>query len=215
MLVSKNGVPKKSTADTKQAAAPKAADKEKAVMIGARVHPKLQYGLRLLARVQGGTIAEALEWAINLAMRSTGIGAGVEATRLNKVVDKVWAQSSTPRRIYVLFQSAPELLDFDERGAWNLVRRCPDMWTTTYFKMSEDPESDPPGMPCTVLGTKEDHDSAFDETEPKFDLIERHWTVISHTGVLLARAGEIGETYTFKEITSGEALERAGIESPF
>lgn len=218
MPARKNGASKRPTAATKGDAAAKTGDKEKAVMIGARVHPKLQYGLRLLARVQGGTIAEALEWAINLAMRSTGIGAGVEATRLNKVVDKVWAQPSTPRRICALFESAPELLDFDERGAWNLVRRCDELWVGSYYTR-EDFGDDEHGLPewkyaeCSATDPSRDRD--LDVKEPCFDVIEKHWAVIKQTGVLLARAGEIGTPYTLDQIISGDALKSAGIETPY
>jgi hypothetical protein len=191
----------------------KAGAADKPVMIAARVHPKLQYGLRLLSRVQGGTIADALEWAINLAMRSTGIGAGTEATRLNKLVDKVWKQPSTARRIYTLFKSAPELLDFDERGAWNLVRRCADLWREVFynFVQSKTPEDFPELEECSYGEREPD----FDRREPLFDLIENHWAVISQTGVLLARAGEISNSYTLEQIVSGDALKSAGIETPY
>lgn len=218
MPTNKRGAAKKSTPTAKQTEAPKVGDKEKAVMIGARVHPKLQYGLRLLSRVQGGTIAEALEWAINLAMRNTGIGAGAETVRLNRVVDKVWEQPSIPRRIYTLFESAPELLDFDERGAWNLVRRCDDLWSGQYYTREEGGE-DEHGLPTYgyVMVEKDDpaRDRDLDNVKPRFDVIEEHWKVIAQTGVLLARAGEIGNFYTLDQITSGEALKIAGIETPY
>lgn len=198
-------------------AAPEARD-DKPVMIASRVHPRLQYGLRLLSRVQGGTIAEALEWAINLAMRNTGIGAGVEATRLNKVVDKVWAQPSEARRIGVLFDLAPELLEFDERGAWNLVRRCDELWKGRYYAHEELPDSGDGAPNWAIVEVTKDasnRDRDYDETSPQFDLIEKHWGVIRQTGVLLARAGEIGETYTLDQIISGDALKMAGIETPY
>lgn len=192
---------------------------EKPVMIAARVHPKLQYGLRLLARVQGGTIAQSLEWAINLAMRRTGIGAGHSATTLDELVDTAWEESTEPRRIYMVFERAPELLDFDERGAWGLVRRCDDLWLETYRRfVTEIVDYEEDGTPIEAIVNDEPcekddplREKMMDRKVPIFSSIEPNWETIKKVGVALARAGEIDKFYSLDEIISGAALKKARI----
>lgn len=186
-------------------------EREKPIMIAARVHPRLQYGLRLLSRVQGGTIAEALEWAINLAMRSTRIGGGAAETRLNKVVDTVWNKPTEPQQIHLLNTTAPELLDFDQRSTWNLVIRCPDLWRDASWNFVDTADGRSDLEECEVGTGIPD----LDEKLPRFELIEQHWRTIRQTGIALGRAGEIELRYTLAEILDGTALKKAGIDLPY
>ncbi len=189
----------------------KLTDPNKPVMIGARIHPRLQYGLRLLARVQGGTIAEAVEWAISLALRTTRIGSGVTETRLNVIVDKVWGKPSEPQQIHVLDKEAPELLDFDQRAAWNLVKRCDDLWTTAYWARESTGEDENGAPDYDYVEVENESDAEHTEVKPNFDLIEAHWPAIRELGLDLGRAGEIENFYTLAEILDGSARGRAGI----
>lgn len=163
------------------------AARAKPVMVAARIQPKLQYGLKLLARIHGGTLQSALEWAIQLALRRTKVGAGIEATTLNVTVENVWAKPSEPQRIFAMYGYSPELLDFDERGAWNLISRCPELWIDLGYE---------------------------DLKRPDFDLIEGNWDLLKQAGISLSRAGEIDLTYTLADILSGEALRNAGLSMP-
>jgi len=190
------------------------ADKrEKPVMIGARVTPKAQYGLRLLARVQGRTIAEAIEWAINLALRQTRIGGGLGETRLATLVDAIWKFESEPQRIAYLNDKAPELLDFDDRAAWNLVLRCEDLLHHLYFRPHFEHDDEFGFQPAFIPVAADDptRDTQLDEIEFNFDLINLHWDAIKHVGTELAKAGEIEMRFSLDEILDGSALARAGI----
>lgn len=188
------------------------AQRNAAVMIAARVHPKLQYGLRLLSRVQGGTIAEALEWAIQLALRRTAVGANKEASTLDVLVNRAWKAGTEPRRIYEVSQIAPDLLDFEERGAWNLVRRTSDLWRDVSWTYVETDDEQYPELQECALG---EGIPGLDTREPKFDVIEKHWKTIRHAGVLLAKHGEIDKSYTLKKILSDEVFKEAGIDLPY
>ncbi|MDR7136175.1 hypothetical protein J2X06_003393 [Lysobacter niastensis] len=181
---------------------------EKAVMVGARISPKLQYGLRLLARVQGRTIAEAVEWSISLALRQTRIGNGEE--RLNKVVDTAWEKSSDAQRIEYLRRKAPELLDFDERAAWNLVIRCAELWEEAFYGL----ETDADGDHVLVRVAKDDpnREEQWDDRVPLFPIIEKHWEAIKSVGNALGKAGEIEMRFTLAQILDGTALKLAGID---
>lgn len=190
---------------------PEARD-DKPVMIASRVHPRLQYGLRLLSRVQGGTIGEALEWAINLAMRQTRIGSGEGETRLNRIVDAVWAYPTEPRKIAFLNRYAPELLDFEQRATWNLVVRCADLWLEQ--TLDHIPDNYDKSMSFATFDVDGDK-QVFMLKAPRFDLIEKDWKTIQRTGVLLGRVGEIEQRYTLDEIRDGTALKRAGIDTPY
>lgn len=179
---------------------------DRPIMIAARVHPKFQYGLRLLSRVQGSTIAEALEWAISLSLRMTRIGV-LGDLRLNAVVDTVWDNATEPRQIHALYKLAPELLDFDQRSAWHLVSMCRDLWR--------------PPVPATDKNEGRDgierkvnfaYRSVPEESmEPKMEVIELHWKAIQALGVDLSKAGEMENRYTLDEILSGAARKRAGL----
>lgn len=186
----------------------------KSVMVGARIHPKLQYGLRLLARVQGRTMAEAMEWAINLALRSTRIGSGFEHGRLAALVDDVWKRETEAERIKVINDAAPELLDFDERAAWNLVLRCEDLAKPSFWKPEFEPGDDGNWEPAYQRVAADDpgRDPDYDSIEFDFPLIEQHWPMIKVIGTELAKAGEIEMRFSLPDIASGEALRRAGIE---
>lgn len=185
-----------------------AASKEKPVMIGARVSPKAQYGLRLLAKVQSRTIADAVEWAINLALRQTRIGTG--DLRLNRVVDTAWEKPSDAQRIEYLGRTAPELLDFEERAAWNLVKRCDELWELKYYAM--EPDADGPIQLVRVSKDDPNRDPQLDETTPIFPIIEKHWDAIRFVGVALGRAGEIEMRFSLDQILDGSALKLAGVD---
>lgn len=176
---------------------------EKPVMLGARISPKAQYGLRLLAKIQDRTIADAVEWSINLAMRSTRLATGM---RLANIVDRVWELPSEARRVSYLNDLAPELLDFEQRSAWNLVSRCSDLWRTSYYTTSFDEES----------GEHRDEEVASDypnitesREEPRFDLIEQHWDTLVRVAAELVQAGDLETTFTLDEIVGGNALQKS------
>jgi hypothetical protein len=186
----------------------------KPVMVGARISPKAQYGLRLLARVQGRTIAEAVEWSINLALRQTRIGSGFGQGRLAGLVNEVWSKETEAERIKVINDSAPELLDFAERAAWNLVLRCPDLSRPVYWKIDFELGDGGEPSPTLVRVEEDDPDREPDQDDIEFDfpLIEAHWPMIKVIGNELAKVGEIEMRFTLAEITSGEALRKAGVE---
>lgn len=206
----KKGAPHKA-APSDDTGTTRAATDEKPVQIASRVHPRLQYGLRLLSRVQGGTIGEAMEWAINLALRQTRIGSGDSETRLNKIVGEVWALPTEPQQIALLNRKAPELLDFEQRAAWNLMVRCADLWLEQTLGYLPDDFDKSQFATIDIDGDKE----VITLKTPRFDLIEKHWKSIRHAGVLLGRAGEIEQRYTLAEILDGTALKRAGIDTPY
>lgn len=189
----------------------KEANASKPTMLGVRISPKTQYGLRLLARVQDKSISDAVEWAINLAMRSTRIGAGLDETRLAKVVDRVWAMPTEAQRIYELYTSAPELLTFDERAAWGFVRRCKDLWETIHLGKVH-VGSDEDGVPEFDYVIVPESEAEHSKERPIFELIEKHWDQLRATGVALAHVGEIEESYSLRDVLSGAALRRHGIE---
>jgi len=179
---------------------------QKPVMIAARVHPRLQYGLRLLSGIQKRSIAETLEWAINLAMRSTRVGSGDE--RLNTLVDLVWNLEGEPHQISQLYERAPELLDFEQRSAWNLVIRCPDLWRTAYLNHIRDEA----GLEEAVEEvSKDDWTGIVAVKVPLLEVIDKHWSAIRELGIALGKVGEIENRYSLKEILDGTARKRAGI----
>lgn len=187
---------------------------DKPVMLGARISPKAQYGLRLLARVQGRTIADAVEWSINLALRQTRIGSGLEQGRLAALVNEVWSKNTEAERVHLMHQTAPELLDFDERAAWNLVLRCDELAKPMYWKPNYEPDDDGGFQPSFERVSADDpgRDPDEDSIEFDFDLIQEHWPMIKFVGTELAKVGEIEMRFSLDEIIDGTALRRAGIE---
>lgn len=183
-----------------------AAKSEKPVMLGARISPKAQFGLRLLARIQGRTIADAVEWSINMALRATRVGDGNR--RLATLVDTLWGFSSDARRVYHLDMFAPELLDFEQRSAWNLVGRCPDLWRTAFYTTDFDEET---GEHRDIEVEKDDPRvmDILTSDVPRFDLIEKHWGAIVKTGSELVQIGDLETRFTLEEILSGEALDKS------
>ena len=177
-------------------------------MLGARISPKAQYGLRLLARIQGRTIADAVEWSINLALRSTRVGASVMETRLGRIVDAVWELESEARQIHYLDAHAPELLDFDQRAAWSLVKRCKELWQDRHFAFIQDGDDEPPEQ----VEVEDKAEADFTETKPRFDIIEKHWDMLRKVGAALGQAGELETYYTLDEILEGKALAEAGLD---
>lgn len=175
-------------------------------MLGARISPKAQYGLRLLAKIQGRTIADAVEWSINLALRSTRVGAADNETRLHKIVDEVWSKSSEPRQVFYLDRHAPELLDFEQRSAWALVKRCKDLWVLRHYQVIGDDEG-----PTGDIEVESESEADHSHREARFDLIEQHWETLRKVGAELIQAGDLETVFTLDEIVSGKALEKAGI----
>ena len=175
-------------------------------MLAARISPKAQYGLRLLAKLQGRSIAESLEWTINLGLRQTTVGPGVEEARLMDVVDLVWQAETEAQRLLVLHNRAPELMDFDHRSIWQLIKRCDDLWIMHPYVQEDDINGVPMLRPAEPGETPNNFIPA-----PNYPLMDEHWEKIKATGIALGHAGEVTDRYTLEEIVNGDALARAGL----
>lgn len=96
---------------------PKKPESEKLEQFSIRLPPKLKYGLELLARLQGRSLSQSVEWALQHALANVKVTDGID----------LWFSLSTAwdlrgwRRIYWLYESNPILVSFEERHACALV----------------------------------------------------------------------------------------------
>lgn len=172
---------------------------QKPVMLAARVQPRLQFGLRMLARVQGGTIAEAMERSIESALQQTPIGTFPEVTSLDELVSSAWHAKSEPRRIFAVWGCSPELLEHSERAIWNLVLRTEVLWRDVHFKYTGDGHN---------IAACDPAEGILSRKGPDFDALEKHWSAIKRVGIDLAHRGDLNDQYSLEDILSGEALSR-------
>lgn len=186
---------------------------EKPVMLSARVHPRTQYGLKLLSRIHGMTIADTMDWAVNLAMTKTEIGPQDRRIPLRRIIEDAWANGTDARRVWHIYDLSPELLDFEERAAWGLVTRCPSVWRIACRKwVHADDGADLGQERAGVLKIVEclpddpKRDPTMDTKVPIFSMIEPNWEQFRKVGVALARAGATEWDVSFDGVVSGKAL---------
>ena len=92
---------------------------EQLAQLTIRLPPKLKYGLELLARAQHRSISQAVEWALQVGLNSFEVGFAKEP--LGVVVDDAWSQDTEAGRLLEIFRRAPQLLEFEQRAACELV----------------------------------------------------------------------------------------------
>lgn len=91
-----------------------------------RLTPKLKFGLETLARLQGRSLSQSIEWALQHALTKVGSGDGSPTNRespLWGLLSHAWEIYEGWRRTYFLYSLNPMLVSFEERHACALVER--------------------------------------------------------------------------------------------
>lgn len=90
-----------------------------------RIPPKVRFGLDLLARLQGRSLTQAVEWALQNALtnaRAVELKDGEKSASLWMVLNVAWDYEGW-RRTYSLYGFNPMLVPFEERYACRLIER--------------------------------------------------------------------------------------------
>lgn len=95
---------------------PKRTDGEQLEALTIRLPPKLKLGLDLLARLQGRSLSQAVEWSLQQALLSVRVG---DISLLDLTAKVINCQG--PERAERLYKANPALLPFEERHAIELI----------------------------------------------------------------------------------------------
>ncbi len=82
-----------------------------------RISPKVRVGLDLLARIQGRSLTQAIEWALQSALANVKVSNAEGGTSsLLAVINSAWPRSGW-QLTYALFSQNSNLVSFEERNA--------------------------------------------------------------------------------------------------
>lgn len=85
-----------------------------------RLTPRLKLGLEMLARVQGRSLSQAVEWAIKVGLNTQRLPPNDKYMFLGELLDDI-ADRDEFTRLLSLFLYAPSLLSFEEAAAMQFV----------------------------------------------------------------------------------------------
>lgn len=118
---------------TKKAAAKKKTARQayeaKTQAVSVRIDPVVKYALDLMARAQRRSVSSVIEWAVIEAAKTTRLG-GAEHTEIDSIkalADHTYSPNEIERVVW-LGICTPDLLDFDERRIWTVIRLTPELW---------------------------------------------------------------------------------------
>lgn len=117
--------PKKKKAAKKAAGRPPKNPGDKLEQFSIRLTPKLKFGLELLARAQNRSLSQAVEWALQVGLNSYRVNN--EGENVADLLDSAWTHEHPFDRLYSIYNSAPNLLTFDDRAACELVENSMEM----------------------------------------------------------------------------------------
>ncbi len=97
-----------------------------------RLDPKMKYLAEIAARKQRRSLANFMEWAIELALRNTYLGP--ETENAPSIWDKsgaLWDVNEADRFVKLVF-TAPDLMTYDEEILWKSIREGAPYWKGCY-----------------------------------------------------------------------------------
>ncbi len=103
---------------TRKGGRPKKPAGEKAEQFSLRLAPKLRFGLETLARLQGRSMSQVIEWGLKTSLQSVKLKL---SRTLADVVEIAWREPTEWQRLRYLWKMDPALVPFDVRHACNLV----------------------------------------------------------------------------------------------
>lgn len=110
-----------------------------------RIHPKLKYGLELLARKQHRTLTTVVEWALTRALEDEKEGltkyvnvGDAEFNHYINILQEVWDPWEADRFVN-LAMCCPELLSYEEELVWKVIKETKVFWPSSdnkpYFEL--------------------------------------------------------------------------------
>ena len=112
-----------------------------------RLQPKLKFGLNVLAQMQGRSLSQAIEWALQASLAHVDV---TDELTLWSVIETAWERPEGWQRTFDLYQYDRALVSFEERHACAVVEESddyaelndletsnPEKYWPLYFKWAE------------------------------------------------------------------------------
>ncbi|MGE7136202.1 hypothetical protein ACQKIE_01060 [Luteibacter sp. NPDC031894] len=164
---------------------PKKSTSEQLEQFSIRLTPRLKLGLEMLAKVQGRSLSQAVEWAIKVGLNTQRLPPNDKYMFLGELLDDLAGRDEF-KRLLTLYLYAPSLLSFEEAAAMQLVNESYE-WN---------------------LACDADHKGDDGDTHRKryYDYAEKHWPAIKAEA---ARKADNGESLTngFIGLLTGDHFE--------
>lgn len=108
---------------TNKGGRPKKPVGEKAEQFSLRLTPKLRFGLEALARFQGRTMSQVIEWGLRMSLQSVTPGKIIRRT-LDEIVELAWSRRMIWQRAFEMYKANPGLVSFEVNHACGLIESC-------------------------------------------------------------------------------------------
>lgn len=99
-------------------------DGEQLDVVTFRMPRRLKFGLDLLARLQGRSLTQAIEWALQSALINVKVGPPSPPISLWATACLAWEIQEPWERWMALFMTDPTLVPFEERHACRVIEQC-------------------------------------------------------------------------------------------
>jgi hypothetical protein len=112
------------TEEKKRGGRPRRVPNQRLVRLQINLDPKVKFGLDLLARAQGRSLSQSIEWALQSGFRHEMIHGGSlrkDTRALGDVIDELWEIKEPKLRLVRLWEVSPTFVEFDERAVCELV----------------------------------------------------------------------------------------------
>lgn len=136
-----------------------------------RLTPRLKLGLEMLAKVQGRSLSQAVEWAIKVGLNTQRLPPNDKYMFLGELLDDL-ADRDEFKRLLTLYLHAPSLMSFEEAAAMQFVNES--------YEWNQACEADRPGE-------GDEHRMRY------YEYAHQHWPSIKAEA---ARKAENGESLT-------------------
>jgi hypothetical protein len=161
---------------------PKKPKGEQLEQFSIRLTPRLKLGLEMLAKLQGRSLSQAVEWTIKVGLHTQRLPPNNKYMVLGELLDNV-AELGEFKRLLDMYLHAPSLLSFEESAAMQAVHESHE-WNSA----------------CTAdkAGDGIAHRHRF------YDYASKHWPAIQIEAARRAENGESVEHFSIEALT-GEA----------
>jgi hypothetical protein len=92
---------------------------ERVEQLTIRLAPKLKLGLELLARAQGRSLSQAVEWALQVGLNTYRVNS--EGLSVAELLETAWEKPAVFDRMEITYLAAPSLLSFEDRATCELL----------------------------------------------------------------------------------------------
>jgi len=154
---------------------------EKLDQFSIRLPPKLKLGLELLARAQGRSLSQAIEWALQVGLNN--YRASPQKT-VAEILDEIWDLPTDEHRHLAIWHIAPTLLPFEIRAACELISNSREgKQVAQELPATRAPKQDRSGHDWRWIARKQKRDIVY-------DFAHRHFKQITATAANLTSAGK-------------------------